>query len=169
MEEIVNKVKQSSLIALDLADFKPKQPLVEFDLKDNLWQGLVLKEKDFRNFVATNDWLVYEGKVVGVHCSTDAIVPTWAFMLVVSKLQEHGVEAFIGKTHEVAKALMLKNIAAFNLSDKEGGKFIIKGCADVPEPVLMMTELTKHLQKVASSIMYGEPCSTVPVFKKARK
>jgi hypothetical protein len=168
MDEIVNKVKNSNLIALDLADFKPKQEIVEFDLKKVLWQELVLKEKDFRAFVSTNDWSVYKGKVVGVHCSADAIVPTWAFMLVISKLQEEGVESYAGNTYDVAKALILNNIKSFDLSDKEDGKFIIKGCAEVPDPVLMMTELTKHLQQVASSVMYGEPCSTVPIFKRRK-
>lgn len=168
MEQIVNKVKNSSLIALDLADFKPKQVIVEFDLKHLLWQELVLKEKDFRGFISTHDWSEYEGKVVGVVCTVDAIVPTWAFMLVVSKLQEQGVLAFVGNKEEVYKRLMLRNIHSFDLSDKNDGKFIIKGCADVPDPAFMMTELTKYLQDVASSIMYGEPCSTVPVFKKSK-
>lgn len=168
MEEIVNKVKNSSLIALDLADFRPSEDIVEFDLKDNLWQGLVLKEKDFRDFVSNHDWSIYKGKVVGVHCSVDAILPTWAYMLVISKLQENDVNAFVGTTVDVQKHLMINRIKAYDLSDKKEGKFIIKGCSDVPDPILMMTELTKHLQQIASSIMYGEPCSTVPVYKKPK-
>ena len=96
MEDIVNKIQQSSLIQLDLAKFKPQETIETIDLKDNLWQELALKEKDFREFVKENDWNKYVGKVIGVLCSVDAIIPTWAFMLVISKLQEHGITAFVG-------------------------------------------------------------------------
>lgn len=168
MDEIVNKVKKSNLIQLDLADFKPTEEIVLFDLKDNLWQGMALKEKDFRSFVKEHDWGSYKNKVVGVICSVDAIIPTWAFMLVVTKLQENGVLAFIGDKNAVELELIKRNITAFDLEKFKDGKFIIKGCSNIPEPSYVMTELTKKLMPIASSIMYGEPCSTVPVYKRRK-
>lgn len=168
MDEIVNKVKSSGLIQLDLADFKPKQDIVTLDLKDNLWQELILKEKDFRNFIKENDWSKYVGKVVAVTCTADAIIPTWAFMLVVSKLESLGVSAFCGDAQLVTRELINANIKAFDLTDLTDGKFIIKGCSDIIDPPYVMTELTKHLMQVASTIMYGEPCSTVPVYKRPK-
>lgn len=169
MEEIVNKVKKSGLVQLDLADFKPKAPIELIDLKENLWQGLALKEKDFRAFVKEHDWSQYKGKVIGVHCSADAIIPTWAFMLVISKLQEEGVQAFAGDLSVIERELVQQNIDAINLDEYQDAKLIIKGCADIADPAFTMSELSKKLQPVASSIMYGEPCSTVPVYKKPRK
>ncbi len=168
MGEIVNKIQQSGLIQLDLASFKPKEAIETIDLKENLWQGLALKEKDFREFVKENDWTKYEGKVVGVFCSADAIIPTWAFMLVISRLQEHGVTAFVGNKDEVEKQLILANIAAIDLEKYTDGRLIIKGCSNVAHPAFAMSELVKRLQPVSKSIMYGEPCSTVPVYKRKK-
>jgi len=169
MEEIVNKVKKSGLVQLDLADFKPKTPIVEIDLKENLWQGLALKEKDFRAFVKEHDWALYQGKAVGVFCSVDAIIPTWAYMLVISHLQQEGVMAFVGDEKAVEKELIKQNIDTTDTKEYQDAKLIIKGCADIADPAYTMSELLKKLQPVASSIMYGEPCSTVPVYKKPRK
>jgi hypothetical protein len=168
MAEIVNKIQQSGLIQLDLASFKPKETIETIDLKENLWQGLALKEKDFREFVKENDWNQYEGKMIGVFCSADAIIPTWAFMLVISKLQEHGVTAFVGDKAEVEKQLILQNISKLDLEEYTDGRLIIKGCSDVAHPAFAMSELVKHLQPVSKSIMYGEPCSTVPVYKRKK-
>ncbi len=169
MEEIVNKVKKSALIQLDLADFKPNTQINTIDLKENLWQGLALKEKDFRSFVKEHDWKQYENKAIGVFCSADAIIPTWAYMLVISKLQQENVQAFVGDKEVVEKELIKQNIDAINLDKYKDGKLIIKGCADIADPAYTMSELLKKLQPVASSIMYGEPCSTVPVYKRPKK
>jgi hypothetical protein len=169
MEEIVNKVQKSSLVQLDLAHFKPTATIILLDLKENLWQGLALKEKDFRAFVKEHDWSQYNGQAVGVFCSADAIIPTWAYMLVISKLQEAGAQAFVGDKKTVEKELMKQNIAQIDVSKYQDAKLIIKGCADVADPAYTMSELLKKLQPVASSIMYGEPCSTVPVYKKPKK
>lgn len=168
MEEIVNKVSKSGLTQLDLADFKPNKKIVPFDLKDNLWQGLALKEKAFRSFAKTHDWTQYEDKVVAIFCSADAIIPSWAYMLVVSELHKKGVNGVVGDIPTVEKELIRQKIADFNTKDLENGKFIIKGCSDVSDPAFVMTELTKKLLPIASSIMYGEPCSTVPVYKKPK-
>ncbi|HZH86981.1 MAG TPA: DUF2480 family protein [Brumimicrobium sp.] len=168
MGEIVNKIQLSGLVQIDLASFKPKETIETIDLKHNLWQGLALKEKDFREFVKTNDWASYLGKVVGVYCSADAIIPTWAYMLVISRLQEEGVTAFVGDKEEVEKQLILVNITAIDIEEYNDGRLIIKGCSNVAHPAFAMSELVKHLQPVAKSIMYGEPCSTVPVYKRKK-
>lgn len=166
MGEIVNKIKESGLIQMDLADFKPQDDIVLFDIKDQLWKGIALKEKDFRNFIKTNDWSQYHDKVVGVYCSVDAIIPTWAYMLVVSRLEQEGVKVYIGDKKEVEKQLTLENIKSLSTNEYVDERIIIKGCSDISHPAFAMSELVKHLQPVAKSIMYGEPCSTVPVYKK---
>jgi len=168
MDEIVNRVKESGLIAMDLADFKPTEELVGIDLADQLWQGLVLKEKDFRAWIKSNDWDQYASKAVYVYCSVDAIIPTWAYMLVGSKLGESGANYVIGNAETLSLKLLLDKIDAINLEDYQDGRIIIKGCADVHQPEVAMTELVRKLQPVAKSIMYGEPCSTVPVFKRKK-
>lgn len=166
MDEIVNRVKESGLIAMDLADFKPKEALIGIDLADQLWQGLVLKEKDFRAWIKSNDWEAYASKAVYVHCSADAIIPTWAYMLVASKLEESGADYVIGNEAALSSKLLMDKINALELSEYQDGRIIIKGCADVAQPEVAMSELVRKLQPVAKSIMYGEPCSTVPVFKR---
>ncbi len=170
MEEIRNKIKESGLINLDLADFKPnKSTIAEFDIANHLWQGLVLKEKDFRAFLAENDWSVYQGKNVFIHCSADAIVPTWAFMLVAVKLQGIAAFATVGTENDLQKAIIKEKIEALDTAPFLDGRFIIKGCADIASPEFAMVTLTQKLQPIAKSIMYGEPCSTVPVYKAPKK
>jgi hypothetical protein len=165
MEEIRNKVAESGLIQLDLADFKPEIALVGIDLADQLWQGLVIKEKEFRSWLANHDWSVYKGKAVYVFCSADAIVPTWAFMLVISQLTQNGVFSIVGTSDELTKELINQSIEQLDLSDFQDGRIIIKGCSDIASPAYAMSKLVSHLQPVAKSIMYGEPCSTVPIYK----
>ena len=164
--EIVNKVAESGLIQLDLADFKPKIEIVELDIAPQLWEGLILKEKDFRTWIGLNDWAVYDGKAVCVCCSVDAIIPTWAYMLVASKLigKAHTVE--IGSRIELEKTLIKNAIQTFDLNQFNEGKIIIKGCSDIASPSFAMVELMKLLQPIVKSIMYGEPCSTVPIYKR---
>ncbi|MCR9171789.1 MAG: DUF2480 family protein [bacterium] len=168
MNEIVNRVKESGLIAMDLADFKPNEELIGIDLADQLWQGLVLKEKDFRAWIKSNDWEAFASKAVYVYCSADAIVPTWAYMLVASKLQECGADYVIGTEKDLASKLLMDKINGLDVSDFQDGRIIIKGCADVHQPEVAMSELVRKLQPVAKSIMYGEPCSTVPVYKRPK-
>jgi hypothetical protein len=167
MEEIVNRVQESGLIAIDLADFKPVIRIEAIDLSEQLWKGLVLKEKDFRAWVKSNDWSQYEKKAIYIHCSVDAIIPTWAFMLVGSKLTENSVEYIVGSKSELEKKLISDRIISEPLDTYIDGRIIIKGCADISSPEFAMTCLVKHLQPVSKSIMYGEPCSTVPVYKRA--
>lgn len=167
MEEIRNKVKESGLISMDLADFKPNQSLiVSIDIAYNLWQGLVLKEKDFRNYIDTHDWSQYKNQFVHIHCSADAIVPTWAYMLVASKLVGIARLALVGSKVELEKQVIALNILSIDVTDYIDGRIIIKGCADITSPEFAMVTLVQKLQPIAKSIMYGEPCSTVPVYKR---
>lgn len=165
MEEIKNKVKESGLIQLDLAQFKPDTTITGIDLAPQLWQGLVLKEKDFRTWVKEHDWQQYTNQAVHIFCSTDAIIPTWAFMLVASKL-EHSPFVITGSKLDLEKELIKAKINALNTCEFIDGRVIIKGCSDIHEPEFAMVALVRHLQAHVKSIMYGEPCSTVPILKK---
>ena len=164
--EIENKVAKSGIIQLDLADFKPTIEIVEIDIAAQLWEGLILKEKDFRAWISTTDWSIYEGKAVCVYCSADAIIPTWAYMLVASKLIGIAAETEIGSRFNLEKSLLKKAIQAIDLEKFIEGKIIIKGCSDIVAPEFAMVELMKVLQPSIKSILYGEPCSTVPIYKK---
>jgi hypothetical protein len=166
MDEIKNKVKGSGLIQLDLADYKPRVPMVGIDLATQLWQGLVLKEKDFRAWSKENDWDAYENKAVFIFCSADAIVPTWAYMLVASALQSIAKKVLVGTQLDLEKALISEAITAIDLTEFQDGKVIVKGCSDIAAPEFAMVTLLAHLQGVVQSIMYGEPCSTVPIYKR---
>ena len=166
MSEIVNRVKESGLITLDLADYKSTLKINSIDIADQLWQGLVLKEKDFRNWIKLHSWDMYSGEAIYITCSVDAIIPTWAYMLISSKLTEFGVPNIVGNEEDLEKKLFDQKINEENLDLYQDGRIIIKGCSDVASPEYMMTELVRKLQPVAKSIMYGEPCSTVPVFKR---
>ena len=167
MEDLIkNKVKESGLVQLDLAAFKPKMPLVGIDLAEQLWQGFVLKEKDFRAWIKDHDWAQYQGKAVYIFCSTDAIIPTWAYMLVSSTLQKENVYSQVGTELELAKALIQEEICSIDLEQMQDQRIIIKGCADIQDPAFAMSYLVRLLQPHVKSLMYGEPCSTVPIFKK---
>lgn len=166
MVEIVNKVKKSGLINLDLAKFQIQERIEIIDIADQLWNGLVLKEKDFRAWIKENDWQQYEGKSVLVHCSADAIVPTWAYMLVTSSLHSYAKMIHVGTKVELEKMLVRSIIQKLDLEPLKEGRVIIKGCSDHPYPDFAMACLVDHLQQTVKSIMYGEPCSTVPIFKR---
>ena len=168
MDEIVNKVKNSSLIQLDLADYKPTDEIVFFDLKNALWQEMILKEKDFRAFIKAFDWNQFTGKIVAIGCSVDAIIPTWAYMLVSAECTKRNIENYTLPHSEITKFQIVKKINSINAEGFKDAKIIIKGCSDIPFPEFAMTELIKHLQPYVSSIMYGEPCSTVPVYKRLK-
>lgn len=166
--EIKNKVKESGIIQLDLADFKPKNELVGIDLSERLYQGLILKEKDFRLWLKENNWQQYEGKAVFIYCSAEAIIPTWAYMLVISMLMPYTEQVLAGTRIDLEKKMIQDNIVSMNLSTMTDQRVIIKGCSDIATPEYAMSELVRVLQPVVKSIMYGEPCSTVPIFKKKK-
>jgi hypothetical protein len=165
-EEIVNKVASSGLISLDLKQFLPQGELVAFDLKDYLFMGLILKEKDFRESLKNVDWAIYQDKYVAITCSADAIIPMWAYMLVTAYLQPVGKDIFVGSKEEMQKQLFLKNITSINTSEYQDQRVVVKGCGDQPIGEFAYAEITKRLLPVVKSIMYGEPCSTVPVYKR---
>ena len=167
MEEIRNKVKESGLIQLDLANYKPTVQMVGIDLAAQLWQGLVLKEKDFRDWIKNHHWAQYQGKAVYIFCSTDAIIPTWAYMLVTSALEKENVYSQVGSEMELTKALIQEAICSIDTNEIKDQRFIIKGCADIADPAFAMSYLVRLLQPHVKSIMYGEPCSTVPIYKKS--
>ena len=165
-EPIINKVAESGLITLDPASYIPTGETVIFDLKDYLFMGLILKEKDFREALKTMDWTNYRDKNVAVTCSADAIIPVWAYMLVASYLQPIAKAVVMGTVADVHRHLFLSNIGAIPVEEYRDKRIVIKGCGDTPIGEFVYMELTKLLQPVVKSIMYGEPCSTVPVYKK---
>ncbi|MCT1525884.1 DUF2480 family protein [Sphingobacterium hotanense] len=165
-ENIVNKVAQSGLITVDLANYAPKEPIVIYDIKDNLFHGLILKEKDFREFIKGHDWSQYAGQHVGIICSTDAIVPTWAYMLLTTKMMEHAVSVHFGDEETVRGALFEKSLSSIDFEQYQDQRIVVKGCGDIAIPESAFVTFTAALSTRAKSIMYGEPCSTVPVFKR---
>jgi len=165
-EAIVNKVSESGLITLDLEQYYPREEVVLYDLKDYLFMGLILKEKDFREALKNLDWEVYKNKYVGVTCSADAIIPPWAYMLAASYLQPIAKDVIMGDEKEVHKMIFLKNIQGIDANEFTGQRVVVKGCGDTPIGEFAYMEITKLLRPVVKTIMYGEPCSTVPIYKK---
>src|ERR1700741_41640 len=165
-DPIVNKVAESGLITIDLEKWYPRGASIVFDMKDHLFMGMILKEKDFREALKNIDWSVYQNKNIALFCSVDAIIPVWAWMLAVSYLQPVAKEIVMGDEKELHKQLFLKNISAINIGEFADKKVVIKGCGETPIGDYVYMEITKLLRPVVKSIMYGEPCSTVPVFKK---
>ena len=165
-EVIINKVSDSALFTLNLEDFYPTDDIAIFDLKDYLFMGLILKEKDFREALKNLDTTKYNNKIVAVTCSADAIIPIWAYMLVASYLQPTASELFFGTIEETKNEQLIKNIKALPVADFIDKRVVIKGCGELPIGEAAYMEATKLLRPVAKSIMYGEPCSTVPIYKK---
>ena len=163
---IINKVAQSALETIDLKNFYPSSDLVTFDLKEYLFMELILKEKDYRDTLKNLDWTQYENKIVAITCSADAIIPLWAYMLAVSYLQPFAQNIFFGKQEQVLEDLLLKNISQINPEDFRDKRIVVKGCGDKQIPESAFVEITKKLRPVVKSIMYGEPCSTVPIYKR---
>lgn len=168
MDEIVNKVAESGLITIDLEKMIPEGPRAEIDLKDLLFQGLVLREKDFRNYIKESDWDAYNGRFVNVTCSADAIVPNWAYMLIASKLSGIAKRVVFGSKSELESRLVLEQIDALDCSLYEGERVIIKGCSDQVISEEAYLNLTMRLTPHVNSLMFGEPCSAVPVYKKRK-
>jgi hypothetical protein len=165
-ENFVNKVAQSGLVTLDPASFYPAGDRVIYDIKDNLFQGIMLREKDFREFVKNHDWTQYAGKNVGIICSEDAIVPAWAYMLIANRMAPYASEVVFGDAAVLETILFEKAMASIDIEQYRDQRIVIKGCGDKDVPVSAYVELTKKLTPVAKSIMFGEPCSTVPIYKR---
>ncbi len=157
---------QSGLITLKLEEFAPPFAIEGFDLSTCLFKGLVLREKDFREQMAQTDWSVYGGKYLAVYCTADAIIPVWAYMLITSAAQPFAEGIYMGTPQEVETSIFLERIRQINPEDFKEARVVVKGCSDRPVPEAAYMEVTRILRPVVKSLMYGEPCSTVPVYKK---
>jgi len=167
MEPIVNKIAQSGLITLDLEQLLPKDlPIEPFDLKPFLFREMILKEKDFREALAAFDWSTYKDKAVAVFCSADAIIPAWAFMLVASYLAPMTQSVFSGTPEAFKEKMLSEAIENLNITQYADQKIILKGCGTDPVPATAYLAMSLRLQPIVKSLMYGEPCSTVPVYKR---
>lgn len=166
--QITNKVASSALITFDLEDYFAPGERVLLDIKDQLFQGMILKEKDFRDFIKATRWEEYKGKFVAIHCSADAIVPTWAYMLLAIALEPFATKVVFGTLDELEVAIFQERLKNVDWSKFKESKVVIKGCSKVNVPVATYVEVTARLRPFVTSIMYGEPCSTVPLFKKPK-
>lgn len=167
--EIVNRVKQSGLVTIDLEDFVPSTDiLMGLDIKDVLWQGMVLKEKDFRFYIDSKDWSSFQNKIVHVYCSEDAVIPPWAYMLLASVLQPFAFQVVYGNEKAAIETLVMEKINQIQTEDYQDARVVIKGCAKIPNIEKAFTALTMKLRPQVKSLMYGEPCSTVPIFKRKK-
>jgi hypothetical protein len=166
METIVNKVAESGIITLDLAPYTHADDVAVFDLKPFLFKEMILREKDYRAALQTHDWKQYEGKHVAVTCSVEAIVPVWAYMLAASYLQPVAASVYFGNEADLAASLIRSRISEIDVREYTDKRVVIKGCGDTPIPDAAYVAITYHLRPVVKSLMYGEPCSTVPIYKK---
>lgn len=167
-EKLINRVAESGLITINLENFFPDKPIIVFDLKDYLFHGLILKEKDFRDALKQKAWSDYSGKIVLIVCSGDAIIPMWAYMLVSQYLAPFAADVYTGDEASFLSHYYHQILGGLDLEPYEGQRIIIKGCGSKPVPSEAYSRITQLLQPVAQSIMFGEPCSTVPVFKRPR-
>ena len=166
--KLVNRVAESGLKTINLEDFFPIKEMISFDLKDYLFKGLILKEKEFRLALKEHDWSQYQDKIVLVFCSTDAIIPVWAYMLIANKVTPYAHDTFQGTQAEYLKAHYKNRIDQFEIDNFSDQKIVIKGCSEKPVPPAAYLELTKKLTPIVQSLMYGEPCSTVPIYKRPK-
>lgn len=164
--EIINRIANSKLITFDLEDLYPDGERVLFDISQWLLEGIVLREKDFRESANQHDWSQYTGKYVALHCSTDAIVPSWAYLLLSVHLAPFAVKAVVGNLELLETVLFTEALKNLDVSEYTDKPIIIKGCAHKPIPDSAYLLLAQKLHPVARSIMYGEACSSVPLFKR---
>lgn len=165
---LVNRVSQSGLITIKLEDFYPQAEIFEFDIKDFLFHGLILKEMDFRQSLKDHSWEQYRNAYLTVFCSTDAIIPTWAYMLVAAHAAGFALDVSFGSKQEFLNLYFREKIRSIDPATYQDAKLVIKGCSDKDVPPSAYLEITNLLKPYASSIMFGEPCSTVPVYKKPK-
>lgn len=165
-EDIINRVANSKLVTFDLEDYYPKGSRMLFDIKDWLLEGIVLREKDFREYVKNHNWQQYEDAYVAIHCSTDAIVPAWAYMLITISLESIAKKSVLGDLDLLETTLYQDIITNLDLSEFQDKPIIIKGCSKKPVPVNAYLMIANKLKPVAKSIMFGEACSSVPLFKR---
>ena len=167
-DPIINKVAQKAIVTLDLADFFPKQEdIVVIDLKDYLFKGLILREADFREQVKNTDWSIYQDKYVAIHSSVDAIIPMWAYMVLTAELTPYAKDIANASRGHAVDVFMYRAIEKINAADYAGQRIVIKGCGDRQIDSAAFVYITHRLAGTARAIMYGEPCSMVPVYKKS--
>lgn len=170
MDTIVNKVAESGIITLDLSVFIPEEGnVIGFDIKPYLFKEMILREKDFREAMKQENWGQYEGKYVAIFCSADAIIPMWAYMLITSYLTPLGKGAYFGTVEDYIKKLTSDSIQTININDYRDKRVVLKGCGDKSVPEVAYIIATEKLKSVVKSLMYGEPCSTVPIYKQPLK
>lgn len=169
-EPILNRVSASGIVTLDLEEYHSDRPRHALDIAPWLWQGIVLREKEFRDFVAAHNWELYRGGAVAVFCSEpDAIVQTWAWMLIGTRLAQ--VDAFfvVGSAEELEKELFRQALATLDIEALRGLRVVLKGCSKHPVPASAYGELAARLTPIVQSLMFGEACSAVPVYKKKKE
>lgn len=164
-ESIVNRAANSALITLDLEEYYHGGERVIYDIRQNLFQDLILKEKDFRAFIKEQNWQLYEGKNVGLICTTDAVIPTWAYMLLSTAISPYANLVVFGDLAALEQALFQQALSKINLPQFKDQRVVVKGCSNVEVPVFAYVEIIRLLQPITKSLMYGEPCSTVPIYK----
>jgi hypothetical protein len=164
-ETIVNRVSSSGLISLDLEEFYPEGDRVLYDIKDNLFMGMILKEKDFRTFLKEHDWSQYQNKHIAIFCSEDAIIPTWAYMLLAGHFSEVASTVIFGDAQNLEIKLFENLFDKMDFEIYRNQRVVVKGCGEKDIPAAVYVELTRRLKPIVKSLMFGEPCSTVPLFK----
>lgn len=168
-QAIVNKVAASGIITLDLEELYPQGERTVFDLQPLLWQGIALKESELRDFVKAHDWAAYAGQMVGIHCSVEAIIPTWAYMLVAVYLQPHAAFVTQGDAEQLERAIFSRFVQQLDPTPYRDARVVVKGCSKYPVPLNAYVELAARLLPVVKSLMFGEPCSTVPLYKAPKR
>ena len=163
--EIKNRVADSGIVNVDLSDYAPKENILELDLKQFLFDGLVLKEKEFRVALKEFDFNKYDGKVVAVFCGANVIVPMWAYMLITTYLNNANAKIYFGNKNKVTQAIIKENIDGINVDDYKEKRVIVNGCSNIKLSEGLFIAITKKLQKNVKSLMFGEACSAVPIFK----
>jgi hypothetical protein len=165
-EEIKNRVTESGLITLDLEQFFPEKDILSFDIRPFLFMDQILRERDFRDRLAVHDWSAYRGKHVAVHCSVEAIIPAWAYMTIAVHLSEYAASIYQGNPSEMLKSLIIASIRSIDTASFHQKRVLVKGCGEKGIDAYAYLEVTTLLMPVVKSIMYGEACSAVPVYKR---
>lgn len=165
-EEIINKINNSGLIQFELESLLHNEESASFDIRETLFMNQILKEKDFRDFIEKYDWSVFTNKNVAVHCSEDVVIQNWAFMILASKIKPFAKRIFFCKPNELTEQILLSKINSIDLNDLQNQRIVVKGCGEYNFSGEVYLKITEKLMPVCKSIMFGEPCSTVPVYKK---
>tara|TARA_B100000886_G_scaffold340342_1_gene309313 strand:+ start:15213 stop:15719 length:507 start_codon:yes stop_codon:yes gene_type:complete len=165
-DEIINRVANSSLVNFDLEAYYPKGQRQLIDLKDWLFEGLILKEKDFRQAVKDYDWVQHQDQYVAIDCSADAIVPVWSYMLISNAVSPYAKKVVKGNLENLESIIFHELINSLDINTFKNQRVIVKGCSNLPVPESAYVAITNRLSQVVKSIMYGEACSSVPIYKK---